>query len=394
MSDFIESLRRLDHSRRISPPTGGLTLKLGPLFSPFQGLVTALGQGEKIQVYHINNKKNKGDHMTEFAILRVSKLKTLTHVQKAHQHNTREAYSSNVDQSRSHLNRVINRYKMPPHDAVQALLKKHKIKARKNAVHALEYALTFTPEAEDRLRSEKQLNDWYKENVAFIEERHGKENVLQVAVHRDESTMHLQIIVIPLIEKMYRGKQRMRLDATHFVDGSKLLSELQTQYAERMSKFGLERGLKDSKRKHKTLKAFNQETSAELLRANEIVEEIEKEADRDSSKFNFMSNAKRKLKKLKTTLSEAFMRIASLEKENKALRSEREALRETYNAVDTLTQKVKELEAQSVRINALSSQRDIENETLRFQVDQLTQAQNQSEHTHKRTHEHSNDLSM
>ncbi|WP_414811527.1 plasmid recombination protein [Paracoccus sanguinis] len=71
----------------------------------------------------------------------------------------------------------------------------------------------------------------------WLEERHGKENVLSAVIHRDEATPHMTVMTIPLDD---RGK----------------LSAMQTDFAERVGKpHGLERGVQGSKATHERVKS-------------------------------------------------------------------------------------------------------------------------------------------
>ena len=100
-------------------------------------------------------------------------------------------------------------------------------------------------------RGELRHIDWGKvfglpdrHSLGWIENRHGKENVLSAMIHRDETTPHMTVMTIPLDD---RGK----LNCRSFVGNKKALSDLQTDFAEKVSeKHGLRRGIKGSTARH------------------------------------------------------------------------------------------------------------------------------------------------
>lgn len=115
---------------------------------------------------------------------------------------------------------------------------------RKDAVKGLEYLLTSDHKKMSELERDPDLFKlWIKENRQFIEERHGKENIVSFSLHRDESTPHLHVVVVPITKDG-------RLSAKDFVGTPRHLRNLNTEYADRMAKFGMKRGESGSKREH------------------------------------------------------------------------------------------------------------------------------------------------
>lgn len=108
-------------------------------------------------------------------------------------------------------------------------------KIRKNAVHAVEVVLTFSPGA---LAPGDPLKKWAEANMSWLEQTFGgRQNIINAVLHLDETTPHIHAMVIPIDE---RGK----LNARAFLGGtSHRMSELQTEYAKAMEPFGLERGI-------------------------------------------------------------------------------------------------------------------------------------------------------
>jgi Plasmid recombination enzyme/Toprim-like len=187
-----------------------------------------------------------------YAILRFKKLKNLTgknSLAGSAKHNFRENNVPNADPERTHLNKTSGM------DSVHAVSSKIEEilescpLVRKNAVVAVEYLITASPE-------------WFKERPSIIHEayfdkaeqwlknKHGAENVVAVTRQYDETTPHICAYVVPI-------DSRGRLNASAFFDGQKMLSDMQTDFAEKCGHpFGLNRGIEKSGAKHQTIREY------------------------------------------------------------------------------------------------------------------------------------------
>lgn len=183
-----------------------------------------------------------------FAILRVAKISGKGKMAAAIQHNLRERDTPNArPEDRGHN---IHLAGAKTADELMNLWEERAPdKIRKNAVHALEFVVTASPEkmaAMGQTRSE----DYLRDALTWLENKHGAENILSAVIHNDETTPHLQVLVIPIDE---RGK----LNARSLVGGKAQLSAMQTDFAERVgAKYGLERGIERSTARHETIKSF------------------------------------------------------------------------------------------------------------------------------------------
>lgn len=183
-----------------------------------------------------------------FAILRVGKIKTKGHLGAALGHNFRERDTPNADLDRKGDNLVL---KGPGtgKGVIEAWVARAPEKIRKNAVHALEYFVGGSPEKVHAMSRQDQ-DSYFRRALDWLERRHGAENVLSAVVHRDETTPHMQVLVIPLDE---RGK----LNARELVGGKAKLSQMQTEFAQEVGKpFGFEREQERSKATHQTIKEY------------------------------------------------------------------------------------------------------------------------------------------
>ncbi|GMO11256.1 MAG: hypothetical protein Ta2A_19450 [Treponemataceae bacterium] len=159
--------------------------------------------------------------------MRMSKIKSRVSLVRSVQHNTRERMPPNADKAKSAENLHVGGSVSDVMTHYSDLLPE---KVRKNAVHAVELMFTASPDFR---------GDWQKyleKSQKWAENLFGKENVLSVAVHRDELTPHAHMIVMPLKD----GK----LNAKHFIGGSRdRMTELQNDfYAGVGTVFDLQRG--------------------------------------------------------------------------------------------------------------------------------------------------------
>lgn len=189
-----------------------------------------------------------GNPDKHYAILRVAKLKTKGSVAAALSHNLRERETLNADKERFHENTILKGA-----DTVQGGLQAWDARApekvRINAVHGLEYFVGGSPDRINAM-SRTEQDAYFSKALEWFEDRHGAENIISAIIHRDETTPHMQIIVIPLDE-------RNKLNARALVGGKDNLRQLQTNFAEQVGlEFGLQRGIERSNARHHTIKEY------------------------------------------------------------------------------------------------------------------------------------------
>lgn len=137
-------------------------------------------------------------------------------------------------------------------------------KYRRDAVVGLMFVVTTSNEFEN-LEDEKK---YYEKAVEFIQKNFGE--VVGWAIHRDETSTHLQAVTIPLVD----GK----LNAKKLIGGSKhRMQEIQQKFFEEVGKpFGLERGKKNSQAQHKTVEELHKEEERKLWDAAHRIEKLQK----------------------------------------------------------------------------------------------------------------------
>ncbi len=171
-----------------------------------------------------------------FAILRIDKIKSVSRAGERLRHNRRlipcATATPGVKNARLILNEQMRKDKHKPFKQIfKERLGGQKI--RKNAVYALEVVCAFSVGSVPV----KKYKEWTKENAEWIKKIFGEKNIIDCQCHYDEKTFHNHFFVIPQDENG-------RLNARKFIGGSRnRMTELQTDYANAMEKFGLRRGV-------------------------------------------------------------------------------------------------------------------------------------------------------
>lgn len=176
-----------------------------------------------------------------FVILRTAKLKTAGSIGGSLGHTFRIMDTPNADQSKLHLNEHENSLE----EIKENIKNRLPDNVRSNGVRVVEYLISFSPEWEG-LGTEAET-EFFNNAKRWLKEKHGSENVVGLSIHRDETTPHLVAYVVPIDPKG-------ALNARHFLGGRKLLSDMQTDFANRVHHLGLERGIEGSKAKHTEVK--------------------------------------------------------------------------------------------------------------------------------------------
>lgn len=196
--------------------------------------------------------------MPQFAVMHTTKLGNGAGGIGSHIDRTQKKLPKNVDPKRVHLNkeyvatggtmyqdikrRIENGYAHTKKDGSLRAI-------RKDAVKAVGIALTGSNERMKELEKDGLLDSWTQANLEFMEAKVGKENIVRFTLHRDEKTPHIHCVFTPL-------DNEGRLCAKEIVGNKEKLSNLQSDYAEAMKPFGLERGIKHSRMKHTTTREY------------------------------------------------------------------------------------------------------------------------------------------
>lgn len=194
-----------------------------------------------------------------YAILRTAKLKSFGEIGGSLSHNYRTRPTPNANP----IHTLDNHHSSPtPFSVMNGIKQRLPDKTRSNAVLCVEYLITASPEWSGWQNKEKE-QDFFKRSVQWLEQKHGKENVIATSIHRDETTPHLIAYVVPIDSQ---GK----LNARSFLGGRVALSKMQTDFHKKVKDLGLERGLEGSKAEHKTVKEFYAELQEPLPKDEKI----------------------------------------------------------------------------------------------------------------------------
>jgi uncharacterized protein with PIN domain len=187
------------------------------------------------------------NRIMKYAILRVQKLKSAVGIRRSMKHAFREQETPNADAQRTPENTHIGASSSA--EALRGFRARLPEKVRKNAVLAVEYLMTASPEVMASKSREAQ-DAYFRDALAWLKARHGAENVVYAGIHRDEKTPHMYAYVVPIDPV---GK----LNCRHFLGGAKALSEMQDDFVLAVGKqHGLERGIKGSKAHHTTVQQY------------------------------------------------------------------------------------------------------------------------------------------
>ncbi len=199
-------------------------------------------------LYIVGSSLDSEGRRMGFAILRVQKLKHPIAVQRSMKHALRTQETPNADASRLAQNTASVKSVDEALERFNGRLATQP-KVRSNAVLAVEYLVTGSPEAlQGKTRQEQ--DEYFKTALKWLQSRHKAENVVAWGIHRDETTPHLYAVVVPIDAN---GK----LNCRHFLGGAKALSDMQSDFAEKVGRqHGLERGLQGSKAKHTSIRDY------------------------------------------------------------------------------------------------------------------------------------------
>jgi hypothetical protein len=183
-----------------------------------------------------------------YAVIRVAKIKTAQQASAKTAHNYREHSLSNVDKDAPHPNReYLNHEKQNYGElAEQRISQVVTRKVRADQVKAVEVVMTGSPEGFKRDADGRVVDysksKWAQDNLHFLQNKYGKENVVSFTLHQDEKTPHVHAVIVPITADGRLAAKELFTPQT--------LRELQTEYAQAMQPHGFERGVEHSQTQH------------------------------------------------------------------------------------------------------------------------------------------------
>ena len=141
-------------------------------------------------------------------------------------------------------------------------------KVRKDAVLMTSFVIGSDGEFFRKISQQKE-DQFFKDCTEFFAKHYGGENIISAVVHKDETTPHLHLNLLPITDGRLCCKDLFNRNA---------LQKLQTDlYEEVGKKYGLKRGKEGSSAKHLSTAEFKAEKIVESAKdeAEEIVHEAE-----------------------------------------------------------------------------------------------------------------------
>ena len=129
-------------------------------------------------------------------------------------HIERAIHPKNADANRTHLNRELVRFPGGVRNRTQAIA--HRIetagikrKIGTNQVRAIRVLLTGSNEDMKRMDADGRLDGWCSDNLKWLRETYGEQNLVSAVLHMDEKTPHIHATIIPIVtgERRKAGKE-------------------------------------------------------------------------------------------------------------------------------------------------------------------------------------------
>ena len=316
-------------------------------------------------------------------------------------HIERTIVPKNTDPTRTHLNRelimfpdgVCNRTLAIRHRLDTAGLKR---KIGKNQVQAIRIVLSGTHEDMARVEGEGKLDEWCADNVKWLRETYGADNLVSAVLHMDEETPHIHATIVPIVQGERRKQKKEenvkrkykvkapapRLCADEVMSRANLI-RYQDSYGDHMAKYGLKRGIRGSVAKHLSTHEYYrnliiqgediQANIANLLAREAEARRIIAEAEKAKQELARIK-AETKTVELKNSAAKTATaalnginsllggnKVSRLESENRQLYGEVAELKESIGQMRTDMQKMKDSHTEELLRASGQHQREIGN---------------------------------
>lgn len=304
----------------------------------------------------------------------------------------------------TYLNEELVEYPEGVHDRTQAIQYRLETagltrKIGTNQVRVIRVMLTGTQEDMKRIVQERRLKVWCADNLEWLRQTFGTENVVSVVLHMDEATPHIHAAVVPIVtgerrkvrkektdklnKRKYRTKSasRPRLCADDVMSRIKL-KEYQDTYAAAMAKYGLQRGIDGSKARHITTQEFYRNAIAQQQSLQDNIGELLRIED---EKRKAVEHATKQEQRARAELHRTAAELNAVKGELKTERLKNSAAEvgtTILNGIGSMigTSKVKQQEQEIGRLQHEVSVRDETIEILQMKIQTM-----QSDHNQKLT---------
>lgn len=196
-------------------------------------------------------------------------------IQKHNQRENENYSNKDVDKSKTPLNYdLINQSNINYLGKIKRLIEANRASQRairKDAVVYCECIISSDSSFFEKLSLSKQ-KAFFEESLNYIKNKVGEKNIISATVHLDETTPHMHLGFVPLIENSLSAKKLIN---------RQFLKEVQDQLPNVLKNkgFDIERGTEGSKTKHKETKEFK-------VKLEKDVKILEKQLDDLTNKVN------------------------------------------------------------------------------------------------------------
>ena len=284
-------------------------------------------------------------------------------------HIERRVIASNVDPTRTHLNRELVQLPEGVTERDEAIA--HRIKSagikRKitpDQVRAIRVMLSGTHEDMMKIQQDGRIGEWCDDSMQWLHKTFGKENTVSAVLHMDETTPHIHATIVPIVtgerrktkkqqaegKRTYRKKTNAaRLCADDVLNREKLVA-YHDDYAKVMERYGLQRGVRGSEARHTTTAQYYRDLKRQTGELETDVQQLQiekQEAEKQLKQVKREINTE-KLEVVKTEAKTALIakvgsllgsgEIKELKQENELLRGEVAARDEGIEKLQTLIQ--------------------------------------------------------
>lgn len=192
-------------------------------------------------------------------------------LQKHNQRENKNYSNMDIDKARTPLNYdLVNQGNINYLKRVKSIIEANRASERairKDATIYCECIISSDSDFFENLTEDKQ-KEFFKNSLDYLRSKIGEEFIISANVHLDETTPHMHVGFVPIIENS--------LSAKKLID-RKFLREVQDQLPTYLKNLGfdIQRGIKGSKRKHKDTKELKKELDRELENKYKDINAIE-----------------------------------------------------------------------------------------------------------------------
>lgn len=176
---------------------------------------------------------------------------------------------------------------------------------RKNAAIAYEVVLTAS-HGFFNWKVGETVGQWIAKTFEFAKRMWGVDRIASIVLHLDEYTPHMHVVIVPLVQKVFRRWPERGLTWTlngRSVVGPGKFQEVHDQYAEAMAPLGLVRGRSRSRAKYRPyaaeiadLEQQKEKAAAAEAEATKAVQDVQETDRRRQTEWNEKFNELARLK--------------------------------------------------------------------------------------------------